>query len=76
MSAAPMRTSWSYLPTLREYVLISSDQKRVEVFRRDSDTNEWRYAVTLSGEVMLHSIGAILDLDALYREPLLLPQQG
>lgn len=67
---------YQYLPTLREYVLVSSDQKRVEVFRRESDTNEWRYAVTLAGEVTLHSIGVTLDLDALYREPLLSPPQG
>lgn len=67
---------YQYLPTLREYLLISSDQKRVEVFRRESDTNEWRYAVTLAGELTLHSIGVTLDLDALYREPLLSPPQG
>ena len=67
---------YQYLPTLREYVLISSDQKRVEVFRRESETNEWRYAVTLAGELTLHSIGVTLDLEALYREPLLSPSQG
>jgi len=64
------------LPSLREYVLVSSDQKRVEVFSRENDLGEWRYVETRVGTLALQSIGATLDLDALYREPLFAASGG
>lgn len=53
------------LPSLRHYVLVSQNEKRVEVFSRDRDG--WRYEDRSRGTIKLAAIGASLSLDALYR---------
>lgn len=53
------------LPSLREYVLVASDQPLVEVWRRDQDA--WRVDDRGPGEtVSLASIDARFAVDALY----------
>jgi len=60
---------WSHyqlLASLREYVLVSSERVRVEVFRRVSG-GEWTYSTHGPGEVViLPSLGVQLPVDALY----------
>jgi Uma2 family endonuclease len=54
------------IPTLRQYVLVSQDRRRVEVWTRD-DGDAWTLAVSEDGDVVdLGSIDARLDVRELY----------
>lgn len=54
------------IPTLEEYVLVSHRGREIEVRRRDA-AGEWRVTLARSGETArLTSIGAALEVDALY----------
>ncbi len=57
------------LPSLREYVLVSQKEARVEVFTRDSaEAREWRFAeATAGGSVRLHSVDVTVSLEDVYR---------
>ena len=55
---------YQLLPSLREYVLVSQAQPRIEVYRR-LDSGAWEYRDTTSGSVLLES-GARLDLSLLF----------
>ena len=57
------------IPSLREYVLVSQDAPRVEVFRRQPDG--WLLVEAgPGGSVVLESIGATLLVDEIYADPL------
>jgi Uma2 family endonuclease len=59
---------WHYkqIPSLREYVLVSSDRERIEVFRR-SDADAWIWLDHGPGDaVTLASVDVTLDVDAVY----------
>lgn len=59
------------LSTLKEYVLVSSETKAVEVFRRDS-AGEWRFIPYSEGDTIeLISLGVTLSLDAIYEDVVL-----
>lgn len=53
------------LPSLKHYVLVSQNEKRIEVFTRDGDG--WRYDEKSRGTVKLAGIRASFSVDALYR---------
>ncbi len=56
------------IPSLREYVLVSQDDKRIEVFARDRG---WERTVASAGErAVVPSIGVTLDVDEVYFNPL------
>ena len=57
------------LASLREYVLVSQKEARVEVFTRDSaEAREWRFAeATAGGSVRLHSVDVTVSLEDVYR---------
>lgn len=54
---------------LREYVLVSQKEARVEVFTRDSaEAREWRFAeATAGGSVRLHSVDVTVSLEDVSR---------
>lgn len=55
------------LPSLQEYVLVSQDSARVEVFRRQPDG--WLHTEQGPGEVVtLGSVDVRFEVDALYRD--------
>ncbi len=57
------------LPSLREYVLVSQQSHRVEVFSR-ADDNAWRYSAYGDGDVVrLEALGVSLDVAGLYLDP-------
>jgi Uma2 family endonuclease len=56
------------LESLKEYVLVSQSEPRVEVFRRSGA--HWLYLTFTSGRVELQSVDALLELDAIYADPL------
>ena len=56
----------SKLASLRDYVLVAQDRRRIEVFSR-SDGGEWQHRVFSAGdEVALPSIDCRFDLNELY----------
>ncbi|MGK3985618.1 Uma2 family endonuclease [Sorangium sp. So ce136] len=55
------------IPSLREYVLVSYQRRRVEVLRRNDDGTWTLYDVRESGVAELASIGCSLPLDEVYR---------
>ena len=52
------------IPSLREYVLVSQEQPRIEVYRRN-DSGTWEYLDVREGVVKL-ATGPTLDLSAVY----------
>jgi Uma2 family endonuclease len=59
------------LPSLREYVLVSQREPRLEAYYKNAD-GAWTLAEAGAGQVLeLRSLeGVRLDVDALYRDPL------
>jgi Uma2 family endonuclease len=61
------REQYQRIETLREYVLLSQEAPRVELWSRASSSDPWSYAVHGPGDVLdLRSIGCRLDLNELY----------
>lgn len=55
-------------PTVEEYVLVATDRRQVEVFRRHHDADIWEYAAYGADDsVELHSINVSLPVARLYR---------
>jgi Uma2 family endonuclease len=55
------------IPSLRDYVVISHRERRVTVHQRTA-SGEWNTRVAISnGRVVVESIGAMLEVDQLYR---------
>ncbi len=61
---------YEQIPSLKEYVLVSSERRRIEVFRRQEDGSWMYYNIVDRGVAELASIGCKLDLDEVYRNPL------
>lgn len=55
------------LPSLREYVLVATDKRQVERYRRD-EHDEWQLAVGQDDLLLLESVGARLTLDEIYED--------
>jgi Uma2 family endonuclease len=57
------------IPSLREYVLVSQESRRIEVFRRQPD-GSWLYqsCPPSAPPLALESIGCTLTLDEVYRK--------
>ncbi len=56
------------LPSLREYLLVATDQRHVERYRRD-EHDEWQLVALGQGEaLLLESIGTSLTLDEIYED--------
>jgi Uma2 family endonuclease len=61
------REQYQRIETLCEYVLLSQDAPRVEVWSRATSSDEWSYAVYGAGDVLdLRSISCRLDVNELY----------
>ena len=57
------------LLSLREYVLVSQKEQRLEVYHREGDF--WRLAEARSGQSLrLESLGVAISVDAVYADPL------
>jgi hypothetical protein len=54
---------YKQIASLREYVLVTQDDRRIEVFRR---AQEWHGEVASSGDaIRIH--GAVVEVDRVYR---------
>jgi Uma2 family endonuclease len=60
------RHDYQLIPSLREYVLVSQGEPRIEIYRRQS-SGEWEYIDVLEGSVTLDT-GPTLDLSDLYAD--------
>ncbi len=58
------------IPTLIEYVLIARDENRIEVIRRNPQGVWELYEARSGAQLKLESLGIILDVDAVYENPL------
>jgi Uma2 family endonuclease len=58
------------IPSLREYVLVSQHEPRIEVFRRGEDGIWSLHEAGATERVKLASIGCELAVDAVYADPL------
>jgi Uma2 family endonuclease len=59
------------IPSLREYVMVSQDDQRIEVYRRNDADEGWAlYEATTGESVRLTSIGCELSVDEVYRSAL------
>ena len=59
------------IPSLKEYVLVSQREQRVEVFRKNEDGLWVLHEADEAGTIELCSVGATLHLDALYASVML-----
>ena len=60
--------SYRTLPSLREYVLVATDKRQVDLYRRD-EHDEWQLAAVSQDEpLLLESVGASLTLDEIYED--------
>ncbi|MBF0255956.1 MAG: Uma2 family endonuclease, partial [Gammaproteobacteria bacterium] len=57
--------SYQRIPSLREYLLIAQDQRRLEIFRRSQD---WQREVHTQGSLHLECLEEDLSLDAVYMD--------
>jgi len=56
------------LSTLQEYVLIATEKRKVEIYRRDED-DEWQLTAVSSDTVfLLESVGLSITLDEIYED--------
>lgn len=56
------------LSSLKEYVLVATDKRQVEIYRRD-EHDEWQLAaVSPDGPLLLESVDASLTLDDIYED--------
>ena len=58
------------IPSLREYVLVSQNERRVEVYRRNEQGRFELFEVGPEQSIELSSIGATLDTSTIYDNPL------
>lgn len=50
------------IPALKEYVLVSQDEPRVEVFRRPDGGGHWQHEVATAGQtIVLHGCAILVD---------------
>jgi Uma2 family endonuclease len=57
------------ISSLREYVLVSQDEPRIEVFRR-GERGRWEFFEARAGELLtLESVGCTISIDEIYQNP-------
>lgn len=59
--------AYKQIPTLSEYLLVSSRGPMIEFFRRQ-DSGEWKVSEHRDGKVELRSIGMVLDIESVYED--------
>ena len=60
--------AYQKIPNLREYILISQDEIKVEVYRRDQGGRWWEQTLEREGELELESVGLKIELNDVYED--------
>lgn len=60
--------AYQRIPNLREYILISQDEIKVEVYRRHEGGRWWEQTLDREGELELESVGLKIDLNDIYED--------
>lgn len=58
------RAHYQMIPTLREFALVTPDDRCVEIYRRNG--LEWTHLTVTDGEVTFDSVGVTVTLDEIY----------
>ncbi|HEY0835654.1 MAG TPA: Uma2 family endonuclease [Azospirillum sp.] len=58
------RANYQTIPSLREYVLVAQNGRRVEVYRREA--GGWAHEIVTEGTVALETLGVTLSLNDVY----------
>jgi Uma2 family endonuclease len=61
---------YRHLPSLREYVLVSQSERRIEVHRRNESGRFELFESTAGSTFELASIGCVIAVDDIYADPL------
>lgn len=70
MTEAPRAAHYRRIPALREYVLVAQHEPLIEVYRRN-EHGRFELIEARPGErAELASVGALLDVSAIYDDPL------
>ena len=64
------RAHYRQIPSLRDYLLVSQHERRVDHYHRNDDGTWTLRDVRAGGEVRLDSIGCQIAVDAIYDDPL------
>ena len=62
------RADYASIPSVQYILLVDTDERRVELDRREADGGWTRETVTEEGAVELPGLGAALDLDDIYAQ--------
>lgn len=60
--------AYQRIQNLREYILISQDEIKVELYRRDPGGRWWEQTLESEGELELESVGLKIDLNDIYED--------
>jgi Uma2 family endonuclease len=60
--------AYQKIASLREYVLISQDEIKVEIYRREQGGRWWEQTLEREGELQLESVGLKIDLNDVYED--------
>ena len=58
--------AYQKIKSLREYILISQDEIKIEVYRREQGGRWWEQTLESEGELQLESVGLKIDLSEVY----------
>ena len=58
------RLHYQTIPSLREFLLVSQDERRIEVYRRTA--SGWICEIVTEGELVLDSVGVSVTLDDIF----------
>ena len=62
------RINYQSLDSLQEYVLVSQDEMKVEVYRRDNDSNWTVETLAQNDSFVLNSVGLTLTIADIYED--------
>ncbi len=60
--------AYQKIASLREYILISQDEIKVEVYRREQGGRWWEQTLEREGELQLESVNLKIDLSDIYED--------
>ncbi len=60
--------AYQKIASLREYILISQDEIKIEVYRREQGGRWWEHTLEREGELQLESVGLKINVNKVYED--------